>query len=205
MKIVLLGAPGAGKGTLANGLIEEFKIPTISTGDLLRAEVKSGSALGKKCKAIMDKGQLVPTEIVLEMLQNRLAQKDTKNGYILDGFPRSIEQAKLLEKFAQIDVCLNLIVEKQVILDRICGRRTCKVCGKIYNTQTYNKPNCECGGELYTRSDDNPETVAERFDTFQKNTAPLIDFYREKGILVSVVGKTAASDTLKDALEVLKK
>lgn len=203
MKIVLLGAPGAGKGTLASGLIETYKIPSISTGDLLRAEVKSGSKLGKECGALMEAGKLVPTETVLKMLKNRLKKSDTKNGYILDGFPRTLEQAELLEKFAKIDVCLNLVVDKQVIMDRICGRRTCKVCSKIYNTKTYSKDKCECGGELMIRADDNPETVAARFDAFNKNTAPLVDYYKKKGILINVQGKDKAADTLKDAIEVL--
>lgn len=204
MKIILLGAPGAGKGTLANGLIKELKIPTISTGDLLRNEVKSGSELGNKVKDIMTSGKLVPTEVVIELLQKRLAQSDTQNGFILDGFPRSIEQAKLLEEIADIDKCLNLVIDKQVILDRICGRRTCKTCGNIYNTNNYDNELCECGGELFAREDDNPETVAKRFDTFVTNTAPLIDYYKNKGILVDVICQEKAEDTLKNALEILK-
>ena len=205
MKIVLLGAPGAGKGTLANGLVKALSIPSISTGDLLRNEVNSGSEIVKSLKQIMESGKLVSTDIVLDLLKKRLAQSDTKNGYILDGFPRSIEQAELLSKFAEIDLCLNLVVEKQVILDRICGRRTCKSCGKIYNTKTYKKDKCECGGELLIRSDDNPQTVAQRFDTFMNNTAPLIEFYKKKGVLVNVVGQDNPSDTLNIALEILKK
>lgn len=205
MKIILLGAPGAGKGTLANGLIKKLNIPTISTGDLLRNEVKSGSELGNQVKDIMQSGKLVPTEVVLKLLQNRLALSDTKNGFILDGFPRSLEQAQLLEKITEIDKCLNLVIEKQVILDRICGRRTCKECGNIYNTNTYKNQKCECGGELYAREDDNPETVAKRFDTFVTNTAPLIDYYKNKGILEDVICHESADETLQNALEILKK
>lgn len=205
MKIILLGAPGAGKGTLANGLIKKLNIPTISTGDLLRNEVKSGSELGNQVKDIMQSGKLVPTEVVLKLLQNRLALGDTKNGFILDGFPRSLEQAKLLEQITEIDKCLNLVIEKQVILDRICGRRTCKDCGNIYNTNTYKNQKCECGGELYAREDDNPETVAKRFDTFVTNTAPLIDYYKNKGILEDVICQESADETLQNALEILKK
>ncbi len=205
MKIILLGAPGAGKGTLANGLIKKLNIPTISTGDLLRNEVKSGSELGNQVKDIMQSGKLVPTEVVLKLLQNRLALSDTKNGFILDGFPRSLEQAQLLEQITEIDKCLNLVIEKQVILDRICGRRTCKECGNIYNTNTYKNQKCECGGELYAREDDNPETVAKRFDTFVTNTAPLIDYYKNKGILEDVICQESADETLKNALEILKK
>lgn len=204
MKIILLGAPGAGKGTLANGLIEKLNIPTISTGDLLRNEVKSGSELGNQIKEIINNGLLVSTDIVIKLLKNRLSQSDTKNGYILDGFPRTIEQAKLLEDFANINYCLNLVVEKQVIMDRICGRRTCKKCGKIYNTNSYKKDKCVCGGELFARDDDNPETVAKRFDTFYQNTAPLIEYYKQKGILRDLHCSNDAKDTLKDALEILK-
>lgn len=204
MKIILLGAPGAGKGTLANGLINRLNIPSISTGDLLRNEVKSESQLGNQIKEIINKGQLVSTDIVINLLKNRLKKSDTKNGYILDGFPRTIEQAKLLDEFTEIDYCLNLVVEKQVIMDRICGRRTCKNCGKIYNTNSYKKDKCVCGGELFARDDDNPETVAKRFDTFYQNTAPLIEYYKNKGILKDLHCSNDANDTLKDALEILK-
>lgn len=205
MKIILLGAPGAGKGTLANGLIKELNIPTISTGGLLRSEMQAGSPLGLRITELMTSGKLVPTDIVIQLLQKRLSNSDTKNGFILDGFPRTLEQAEYLNKIANIDKVLNLVVDKQVILDRICGRRTCRVCGSIYNIQTYNSEKCECGGDLLIRADDNPETVAVRFDTFMENTAPLINYYNEKGILANVVCDGSASDTLKKALEILKK
>lgn len=205
MKLVLLGAPGAGKGTLANGLIKELKIPTISTGDLLRSEMQAQSKLGNKIKDLMTSGKLVPTEIVIDVLQKRLSQSDTKNGFILDGFPRTLEQAEYLDKIADIDKVLNLVVDKQIILNRICGRRTCRNCGNIYNIQTYSKDKCECGGELFARADDNLEAVSVRFDAFQKNTAPLINYYENKGLLANVDCSGDAQKILKNALEILKK
>ena len=204
MKLVLIGAPGSGKGTLAQGLIRELNIPSISTGDLLRNSIANGTELGKTAKTYMDAGKLVPTELVLDLLKERLAESDTKNGYILDGFPRSIEQAELLDTMIDVDLCLYLDVDKEVIVNRIAGRRTCKECGKIYNTNTYSLPTCECGGELYTRDDDNPVTVAKRFDTFTTTTSPLVDFYNKKGVLKTVKGQDKAEDTLKLALEIIK-
>ena len=201
MKIVLLGAPGSGKGTLAQGLINELQIPSISTGDLLRQNIKEGTELGKIAEQYMIEGKLVPTELVLELLKARLEQEDTKNGYILDGFPRSIEQAELLDEMIDVDLCLYLDVEKEVIVNRIAGRRTCKECGAIYNTSTYDSQFCKCGGELYQRDDDNPVTVAKRFDTFTSTTSPLVEFYKKKGILKVVRGQETAEDTLNVAME----
>lgn len=204
MKLVLLGAPGSGKGTLAQGLVKHYNIPSISTGDLLRQSIEKGTEVGKKAKTYMDEGKLVPTEIVLEMLKQRLNNPDTKNGYILDGFPRSLEQAQLLEKIAKIDKVLLLDVEKQVIVNRIAGRTTCRNCGRIYNTSWYKSKTCECGGQLYTRDDDNPATVSKRFDTFASQTEPLVDYYTKKGILVTVKGQDDKEQTLKLALEKLR-
>lgn len=206
MKLVLLGAPGSGKGTLAKGLIKAYDIPSISTGDLLRNSIASGTKVGKEAKKYMDEGKLVPTEIVIKMLKERLANKDTKNGYILDGFPRSLEQAELLEEFADIDKCLYLDVDRNVIIDRLAGRRTCDKCGEIYNTRTYAKNTCKCGGKLYMRDDDKPETVAKRFDTFSAQTEPLVEYYKRKGILktIKVKGEVDPNETLQSALEMLK-
>ena len=202
MKLVLLGAPGSGKGTLAKGLIKKLNIPSVSTGDLLRNSVSKQEPLGLEAKAYMEKGLLVPSELVIKILKERLLEPDTKHGYILDGFPRTIEQAEVLEQFAQVDICLYLDVDKQVIVDRISGRRTCKDCGNIYNTNSYHGDKCECGGELLVRADDNAETVAKRFDTFEQNTKPLIKYYKDKGIFKIVKGSNP-EQTLNDALEVL--
>lgn len=204
MKLVLIGAPGSGKGTLAKGLIKALNIPSISTGDLLRASIAAQTEVGKEAKQFMDEGKLVPTEIVIKMLKERLSEQDTKNGYILDGFPRTIEQAQLLEEITDVDKCLYLDVDKDVIVDRIAGRRTCKVCGAIYNTNRYTAEKCECGGDLFMRDDDNPITVAKRFDTYTNSTAPVIDFYAKKGILITVEGQSEPEDTLNIALEMLK-
>ena len=204
MKIVLLGAPGSGKGTLAKRLVGEFNIPTISTGDLLRNSIKEGTKLGLEAQSYMNKGVLVPTELVLKLLKERLAEKDTENGYILDGFPRSLEQAELLDKMINVDVCLFLDVSKEVIVGRVNGRRTCKECGEIYNTSTYSSSRCKCGGELYLRDDDNPETVSKRFDTFASQTEPLVGFYKNKNILKVVKGQESPEDTFKVALKAMR-
>ena len=151
----------------------------------------------------MASGTLVSTEIVLEMLKYRLSESNTKNGYILDGFPRTIEQAELLEDIANIDSCLYLDVDKDVIVDRLSGRITCRDCGKIYNSKTYKESTCECGGELYVRDDDKPEAIAIRFETYEKNTKPLIDYYKKKGILKTVKGMDDPMDTFKNALNTL--
>lgn len=206
MKLILLGAPGSGKGTLAQGLVDYFKIPSISTGDLLRQSIAERTEAGIIAETFINDGKLVPTEIVLNMLVERLQQPDTENGYILDGFPRTLEQAEKLEKLAKVDKCLFLDVEKDVIVKRIGGRRTCRTCGRIYNTSWYKENVCECGGELYTRDDDNPETVAKRFDTFSKQTEPLVEYYENKGILLTIKagGDATPEGTLKLALEKLK-
>ncbi len=205
MKLVLLGAPGSGKGTLAAGLVENLKIPSISTGDLLRNAIKEGTKEGLQAKTYMDEGKLVPTTIVLEMLKKRLNEKDTKNGYILDGFPRTIEQAELLDKMVKIDTCLYLDVDKDVIVKRIGGRITCCKCGKVANVAWKGVgKTCDCGGEWYTRDDDNPATVAKRFDTFTEQTKPLIEYYQNKKILKTLKCPEDKDETLKMALEMLK-
>jgi len=204
MKLVLIGAPGSGKGTLASRLVKELNIPTISTGDLLRASIRQGTKVGLEAKTYMDEGKLVPTEIVIKMLEERLSEKDTIDGYILDGFPRSMEQAKMLENISDIDLCLFLDVPKDVILQRVTGRRTCRKCGAIYNTNSYTSKVCECGGELYQRDDDNLETVSKRFDTYATQTEPLIEFYKGKGLLRVVKGQNDPDSTFKIAMEIIK-
>lgn len=197
MRLVLLGAPGAGKGTQAKKLIEKYGIPQISTGDLLRAAVAAGTPLGKEAKSYMDKGELVPDSVVLGMVEERLRQDDCKKGYILDGFPRNTAQAEALDKMlASMDMALNAALSVDVPFDdlmkRLTGRRTCKACGQMYNIY-FNPPKssgvCDkCGGELFQRDDDKEETIRKRLEVYNAQTAPLIDYYGKKGILKSVDG-----------------
>ncbi|MCD6381521.1 MAG: adenylate kinase [Candidatus Aenigmarchaeota archaeon] len=188
MKLVLLGPPGSGKGTYSSRLAKELGIPHISTGDLLREEVSKGSELGKKAKEYMDKGELVPNEIVLEILKQRLQQPDCEKGFILDGFPRNLEQAKILDEITEIDKVIYLDVPDEIIIERLSNRRICKKCGAIYNLKTMPPKvpgKCDiCGGELYQREDDKPEVVKNRLVVYRENTTPLINYYKEKGILV---------------------
>jgi adenylate kinase len=197
MRLVLLGAPGAGKGTQAKKLIDKYGIPQISTGDLLRAAVAAGTALGKEAKSFMDKGELVPDRVVLGMVEERLKQDDCKKGYILDGFPRNTVQAEALDKMLgamgmSLSAALSVDVPLEDLMKRLTGRRTCKACGQMYNIY-FNAPKKEgacdkCGGELFQRDDDKEETIKKRLDVYSAQTAPLIDYYRNKGILSSVNG-----------------
>ncbi len=197
MKLVFLGAPGAGKGTQAKKLVEKYSIPQISTGDLLRAAVAAGTALGKEAKSYMDKGELVPDRVVLGMVEERLKQDDCKKGYILDGFPRNTLQAEELDKMLsalnmQLDAAVSVDVPFDDLMKRLTGRRTCKACGQMYNIY-FNAPQkngiCDkCGGELFQRDDDKEETIKKRLDVYNAQTAPLFDYYKNKGILKSVAG-----------------
>jgi adenylate kinase len=197
MKLVLLGAPGAGKGTQAKKLIEKYTIPQISTGDILRKAVADGTTLGKEAKSYMDKGELVPDSVVIGLVKERITQDDCKNGYILDGFPRNTSQAEALdvvlaEMNAPLDVALSVDVDKNDLMKRLTGRRTCKDCQQMYNihfTPPQKEGICDkCGGELYQRDDDKEETIKNRLDIYEAQTAPLIDYYGKKGILKSVQG-----------------
>ncbi len=197
MKLVLLGAPGAGKGTQAKKLIEKFTIPQISTGDLLRAAVAAESELGKEAKSFMDKGELVPDSVVLGMVEERLGQDDCAQGYILDGFPRNTAQAEALDAMLaelgmELDSALSVEVPLEDLMKRLTGRRTCRDCGQMYNIY-FNAPveegKCDkCGGELFQRDDDREETIRKRLEVYNEQTAPLIDYYSGKGILKSVEG-----------------
>lgn len=185
VKIVMLGPPGSGKGTYASRMAPKLGIPTISTGELFRENVKNGTDVGKKAKVFMDKGELVPDAITIEMLKQRIKQPDAKKGFILDGFPRTIPQAEALEKVAKIDAVINLVVPDEIVIARLSARRQCRKCSEIYNT-LYLKPKKEgicdkCGGELYQRDDDKPKAIKERLVVYTKNTQPLIDYYGEKG------------------------
>lgn len=197
MKLVFLGAPGAGKGTQAKKIIEKYNIPQISTGDLLRAAVAAGTALGKEAKSYMDKGELVPDRVVLGMVEERLKQDDCKKGYILDGFPRNTSQAEALDKMLaslnmQLDAAVSVDVPFDDLMKRLTGRRTCKSCGQMYNVY-FNAPTKEgvcdkCGGQLFQRDDDKEETIKKRLEVYNAQTAPLFDYYKQKGILKSVSG-----------------
>ncbi|MBR3870419.1 MAG: adenylate kinase [Clostridia bacterium] len=188
MRLILLGAPGAGKGTQAERISEKYNIPTVSTGNLLRAAVAAGTELGMKAKSYMDSGSLVPDELVVSLLAERIAEDDCKNGFILDGFPRSVRQAEVLEEMGvTVDKVLSLEVTDENIIARLAGRRACLKCGATYHIES--KPPvkegvCDkCGAELIIRDDDKVETIQKRLETFHSQTEPLKDFYGKKGIL----------------------
>lgn len=213
MRLVLLGAPGAGKGTQAKMLIEKYRIPQISTGDILRKAVADGTPLGKEAKVIMDKGELVPDKIVLGLVEERVKQADCKSGYILDGFPRNTAQAEALDKMLNdlrmpLDSALSVDVPKDDLMKRLTGRRTCKKCQQMYNIY-YSPPKKEgvcdkCGGELFQRGDDKEETIKKRLDVYDAQTAPLIDYYSKKGILKSVTGTGSIDDIFKKVCNILE-
>lgn len=188
MNIVFLGAPGAGKGTQATKICDKYNIPHISTGDILRANIKAGTSLGVQAKSYIDQGLLVPDELVIALVEDRLAQDDCKAGYVLDGFPRTIEQAEALSGFAHIDLAVNIVVDEALVVERIAGRRMCK-CGESFHTSWYHSDVCnKCGAPLYQRDDDKAETVKARLEVYNKQTAPLIDFYGKQGVLKDVDG-----------------
>ncbi len=197
MRIVLLGAPGAGKGTQAKKIVEKYGIPQISTGDILRQAVADGTPLGLEAKKYMDKGELVPDEVVIGLVKERLGQDDCKKGFILDGFPRNTSQAEVLDRVLgemnmPLQLALSVDVDFDVLMKRLTGRRTCRQCGQMYNIY-YNPPKKEgvcdkCGGELYQRDDDKEETIRKRLEVYQAQTAPLIEYYDRKGILKRVNG-----------------
>lgn len=198
MNLILLGPPGAGKGTQAELIIERYNIPHISTGDIFRAAIKEGTPLGVKAKSYLDSGQLVPDEIVIGIVQERLKQNDCKNGFLLDGFPRTIVQAEALEGFLKglnrkISAVINIEVDFEILMTRITGRRVCRNCGAVYHILSKREKStgiCDhCSGEIYQRNDDLPETVKNRLQVYQNQTEPLINYYREKSLLESFDGQ----------------
>ncbi|MCI4454187.1 MAG: adenylate kinase [Thermodesulfobacterium sp.] len=213
MNIVFLGPPGAGKGTQAKILIERYGIPQISTGDMLREHRAKGTELGKKAQEYMDKGQLVPDEIILGMVKERLSQPDCQKGFILDGFPRTVAQAEALDKLLsemgkKLDFALALIVPDDLLVERLTGRRTCKNCGMMYHIK-YKPPKVEgkcdvCGGELYQRPDDNEETVRNRLKVYHEQTAPLIEYYKNKGILREIDGSKSIEEITQQIISILE-
>ena len=207
MNIILLGAPGAGKGTQASMIEEKFSLVHISTGDIFRANIKGGTPIGKLAKSYIDAGKLVPDEVTCEIVKNRLAEEDVKGGFMLDGFPRNVFQAGELDKFAKIDLCINIDVDVSLLMDRICGRRVC-ACGESYHVSTLNgATTCKkCGGTLYQRDDDNPETVGKRLDTYFKETAPVAAYYEKQGKLFTVKsGKGSPAEVFVKIAEELNK
>lgn len=200
--IILLGAPGAGKGTQASLISEEYNVPHISTGDILRRNIKEGTALGVKAKEYIDAGALVPDEVVIGLVESRLKEDDCNNGYILDGFPRTIAQAEALDKVADIDLAINIDVPFDLIVSRLGGRRVCK-CGATYHVSTLNgETKCKaCGDELFIRDDDKPETVQNRLRVYEEQTQPLIDYYGKQGKVVDI----EATGTIEQIFENIKK
>lgn len=198
MRMMLLGAPGAGKGTQAQTLAVEIGIPQISTGDMLRSAVADQTPMGVEAKRYMDLGQLVPDEVVIGIVQERLASDDCVNGYILDGFPRTVPQAEALNGFAPLDAVVDVQVPESELVSRLCGRRTCKSCGAIFHVVS-SPPSrdgiCDrCGGDLYQRSDDNEDSIKERLGQYKSKTAPLSDWYEGRGVLKRVDGTGDPSD-----------
>lgn len=200
MKLILLGAPGAGKGTQAEKIVEKYGIPAVSTGNIIRAALKAGTEMGLKAKSFMDAGQLVPDDVVIGIIKDRLQEKDCENGFILDGFPRTIPQAQALEDMGvDIDKVLDIEVPDEKITARMSGRRVCSKCANSYHL-LYKKPKTEgvcdaCGGELIQRKDDAPETVQARLKEYHEMTEPLKDFYKKLGKLVIVEGQEEVTDT----------
>ncbi len=209
MKLILLGAPGAGKGTQAEIISEKYNIPTVSTGNIIRAALKNGTEMGLKAKSYIDAGELVPDNVVIGIIKERLSEPDCKEGYILDGFPRTIPQAVALDDMGfVIDAALSIEVADSEIVKRMSGRRVCEKCGASYHTE-YKKPDVEgvcniCGGSLVIRKDDEPETVKNRLNVYHEQTEPLKDFYKSCGKLIEVQGQDEVKDTTRLVLEALE-
>ncbi len=212
MRLILLGPPGAGKGTQAASIVEAYDIPHISTGDIFRANIKGGTDLGKQAKAFIDRGELVPDSIVVAIVEDRLLEDDAKSGFLLDGFPRTVAQAEALdvalEKMAvTMDKVINIKVDPSVLVERAVGRRICKSCGATYHV-SFNPPKQEsicdkCGGELYQRSDDNEETVSNRILVYMDETAPLINYYNKQDILIDIDGQKDIKEVFSDITSAL--
>ena len=212
MQLLLMGPPGAGKGTQAAELVKKFNIPHISTGDMFRAAVKEGTELGKKAKAVMDAGGLVPDEITIGIVKERLAKEDCKKGFILDGFPRTVEQADALTKILndlgmKLTRVLNIHVPFEDLIERAVGRRICKQCGATYHIKfnpTKKANACdECGGELYQRKDDNEETMKNRLSAYENSTKPLIDYYKKADLYTEIDGRQPIDKVTEDLVSVL--
>lgn len=199
MKLIFLGPPGAGKGTQAARIAAACGVAHISTGDMLRAEMRAGTELGKKAKDVIERGELVSDDIVLGMVEKRIEKEDCKAGFLFDGFPRTVAQADALCALTPIDAVINIDVPSERLIPRISGRRMCPDCGKAYHVDTYDSEACTCGGKLYQRDDDKAETVANRVRVYEAQTQPLIDYYGSRGLLHTVNGDDAI-DNVTDAI-----
>lgn len=212
VNIILLGPPGAGKGTQAKSISNKYSIPHISTGDIFRFNISNGTPLGIKAKEYIDKGHLVPDELTIDLIKDRLKQDDCKNGFLLDGYPRTVNQAEALETLlkeigTKLDSALFINVPKSFIIDRMTGRRVCTTCGASYHIK-YNAPKAEgicdlCGNEVIQRADDNETTVSERLEVYDAQTQPLVEYYANKNLLDEVDGTQAIDDVFKDIVNIL--
>ena len=212
LRTILLGPPGAGKGTQAVKIVEKYGVPHISTGDIFRENIKKGTELGKKAQEYMNRGELVPDDLVIEIATTRLLEDDCKNGFLLDGFPRTVYQAEKLDEFlaahgSKIDKVLDIAVEKEELITRLTGRRVCKACGASYhvvNIPPQTEGICDiCGGELVQRTDDNIETVTNRIDVYEAQTKPLVDYYEKAGNIAHIDGATGLDNVFADIVKAL--
>ena len=214
MRLILLGPPGAGKGTQASAIVKRYNIPHISTGDIFRLNIKENTPLGKEVKSYLDAGILVPDELVVDIVKDRLKKSDCENGFILDGYPRTINQAEVLDKElakmgTKLDAVINIFLDVQLLIERAVGRRLCKNCGATYHIK-FHPPKqdgiCDiCGGELYQRDDDKEETVKKRIEIYLTQTKPLIEYYKDKDILVNIDGAQSIEDTFNEIINALEK
>ncbi|MDU7904796.1 MAG: adenylate kinase [Peptostreptococcaceae bacterium] len=212
MRIILLGPPGAGKGTQAAGIVEKYNIPHISTGDIFRKNIKEGTELGKKAKGYIDQGLLVPDELTVGLVTDRIAQSDCEKGFMLDGFPRNVAQAQHLDEYLKevgisLDKVVNIEVDKDILVGRAVGRRICKSCGATYHVE-FNPPKVDgvcdvCGGELYQRADDNEETVSKRIQVYLDETKPLVNYYSQEGIIANINGQQSIDKVFADIVNAL--
>ena len=205
MKLIFLGPPGAGKGTQAEKISELYGIAHISTGDMLRSQMREGTPLGAEAKGYIDRGELVPDELIVAMVAERIKEEYCANGFLLDGFPRTVSQAEALNGISDIDMVIDIAVPAERLMERIGGRRMCSGCGAGYHTSSYHKDTCEkCGASLYIRDDDRPETVKHRITVYERQTKPLIDYYREKGNLSRVNGDNTPDRVFDDVAAAIK-
>lgn len=206
MKLMFLGPPGAGKGTQAQVLAKELDIPHISTGDMLREEVRNLTPLGREAKKYMDAGEYVPDDVIIAMVKERVSKPDAKKGFILDGFPRTSAQAQTLDSFASLNAVMNIKVADEVLIRRISGRRACKECNATFDVKMTKDGKCpKCDGEIYTRDDDKEETVKKRISVYNEKTQPLIDYYAKKGIVHDIDGDRDIGDITEEIVAILNK